>query len=402
MLTKEQAAQLLGLNTVKSVKPFKQDDFYNSPNIIEGFICFKSSYQYGSLVICRVNSQDVQPQVIWGTPKLGYPFGYSEQKDERIYNWPELGESGKYGIYEKRDGTNVGAYSYSDVDGERYITFKTRLMPVTRKSDEFGDFLGLWKEILAKHPEILEYPGLLSGDLAYSFEMYGYRCPHMIQYEEALEATLLFTVNQRDHSILPPDPTLSLSNKIIQQAQISDKDNLTQIYNLRRQLDEESLVQVGESDEGEPLFTGTEGKVFYILDKDRKIHMYKAKPPQVEEVHMNRGSIHLASIKTTLVNALENKNINDITYEYILELLSEEYPAKRLENNEERIKKALRLFKDQINLINRVKRVVESTDITLPTYNKGLLLKAISVSFVPKQMSSVYQACIKLGFIKND
>ena len=101
-------------------REFDVEDSFNG-NRLQGYISLQSTDLYGALLIETVNGESV-PQLIRCTPKMHYPF----DKNGR-WNFPKAVRIERY---EKLDGTNIFAYRYGDAEGNVYIGYKTRLLPV--------------------------------------------------------------------------------------------------------------------------------------------------------------------------------------------------------------------------------------------------------------------------------
>jgi hypothetical protein len=206
-----QAAALIGTDNTGYLTPFCVPDTFNNDQEIEGFLCKISDHRYGALVICKVAGVETEPQVIWCTPKLHYPFGRTEGDDARIYH-PWLKGDHEFAIFQKLDGTNVCAYFYRDAEGKPCLTYKTRLTPVLA-ANRFLNAAELWnKAIAAVHQEFGVYiPGAIwrnwgvRSEYSYSFELYGYENPLSIVYKTPITARLLFCVRQVDHVIQLPE-----------------------------------------------------------------------------------------------------------------------------------------------------------------------------------------------------
>ena len=109
----------------KEVSPFDVVDPFNPENTISGVICRVSDHRYGALVIGAVNGEALpEPQIVYATPKLHYPFSQDPETGERRYSWPAVTQ---VLAYTKYDGTNILHYGYSDAHGNKFTTFKTRL-----------------------------------------------------------------------------------------------------------------------------------------------------------------------------------------------------------------------------------------------------------------------------------
>jgi len=261
------------------LEEFSTIDPFNNNNALDGFICTQSDRRYGALLIWRVNGQETTPQAIYCTPKLHYPF--DKFIDGRKYKWPKFRS---VVVYEKLDGTNILCYSYTDASGNRYVTFKTRLTPVL-KASKFGDFKALWDEILAAHPEVRAPREVFSGEYTFSYELYGYRNPHLILYDVALEAKFLFAVKQSDATVCLPGQFSWHPLNHVQEATANSKDDLVKLYETLR---EEAEAKNAKADDG--TIRGTEGCVFYVFTDAGELLQYKMKPDPLGIRHVARRS----------------------------------------------------------------------------------------------------------------
>ena len=91
---------------------FSATDPFNPQNYVEGQISFSRDKRYGGLLIRKINGESTDQPLIFGTPKLAYPFGlghnYRFPSAERIYR------------FRKYDGTNIFMYRYRN-KGMEYI-----------------------------------------------------------------------------------------------------------------------------------------------------------------------------------------------------------------------------------------------------------------------------------------
>ena len=106
-MTIDEAAEMLGVQP-GLLQAFAVVDPFHDGLPLEGFLCHKTDYRYGAVVITRVG-EDPCPQLIHATPKLRYPF----DRDGR-FRFPPIARAH---VYEKLDGTNVLAYRYRDAAG---------------------------------------------------------------------------------------------------------------------------------------------------------------------------------------------------------------------------------------------------------------------------------------------
>ena len=57
----------------KCLRTFECADPLNLGNTLHGVICMKIDHRYGALVLFKINDEETE-QIIYGTPKLRYPF----------------------------------------------------------------------------------------------------------------------------------------------------------------------------------------------------------------------------------------------------------------------------------------------------------------------------------------
>jgi hypothetical protein len=318
----EVAARLLDVKE-DELSPFEAPDSFNGNNILSGFLCRRSDHRYGALVISRVNGWDCE-QVIFGTPKIHYPF----DKDGN-YNWPDVKE---LEFWEKLDGTNILAYHYMHEDRD-FVTYKTRLTPVVKDSD-LVSFKSMWIEYMMGNDWVSK---VIEENPAYnlSFELYGSRNPITIKYDAPLSVCLLFGVSRFDGSIKPPGQLIlrnvpaKLPKLFDLQYFFDDKENLTHLYNRMRfdmsEQNKESLTIEGmvlyahvvSPEEGEP---GAHG-----VKCEPSWRMFQCKSEEIEKIPWTAsGSIPEISLKNTALNVFEDKE--SPTLDDFRALLLEEYP----------------------------------------------------------------------------
>jgi len=333
------AAQFLGVRP-ETLIPFEDRDPLNPQNIVSGYLCHQADHRYGALVILQVNGNDAE-QVVYATPKLHYPFAHDVQQNTRRYHWPVC-KSAK--LFEKFDGTNVLCYSYANHRGERFVTAKVRLGPFLRNG-KFGAFLDMWKEMV-KQTGLVVPPEVLSGDIALSFEMYGYRNLITVKYPFPLKITLLFGVRQKDAApLIPeecPESVAAFRNPL--EAEVDSAADLTASYEKAR---EEAGQNCHESKTDEGKLEGTEGHVLYLLTADKQFvlderwTLWKIKPELVEGIHWASDRPSYRTILPTAWNALETIEPENLTYDVMKQLLLEEFAEEKIEDAKPLIEKAI-------------------------------------------------------------
>lgn len=71
------AQKLLNVNE-DVLEEFEVQDPYNHQNTITGVKCRQSTHLYGALLIFEVNGHATKPQLIYGMPKVAYPFSTND------------------------------------------------------------------------------------------------------------------------------------------------------------------------------------------------------------------------------------------------------------------------------------------------------------------------------------
>lgn len=388
-MDKSLIAQLLDVE-LSTLSEFDQimDPF--NKKTITGYLCSQSDHRYGSLVITRVDNIETKPQIIYCTPKLHYPFNRGV---ERTYHFPKFRS---VNVYEKLDGTNICCYSYVDHLDNRFVTFKTRLVPVLSETgSEFGNFYLLWNEMLQKHPELRIPECVQTGEYTLSYELYGYRNHHLITYKVDLDTKLLFGIKQLDHSVIIPEH-FSWNPCILIKETSLNEGNITEFYEaLRKKAQDKNKIIDEENIEG------TEGYVFYVLTEDNQWIQYKLKPESVESIHWAQDSLPMNVIVPTVKNSLENDP--NPTFETIRKLLLEEFTASQVDKSSIRIQKAIQFVKDQQIFKQKIKSIYDQIDEN--TRKEGLkapVMRAMSKHFKGPEMKKVFQALLQLGISFKD
>lgn len=382
-MLKEDAAQLLNVST-SVLKAFDELDSYNG-NQIAGFVSHQSDNRYGALIITKVNGIDVEPQIIYATPKLKYPFSTDGNTGERKYNYPKFK---KIVVYEKLDGTNILAYSYKDANGNSFVTFKTRLTPVLKES-KFGDFKGMWDKMLEKYQ--MNFDVVKSGMFNLSFELFGSLNPHLINYDVELDTKLLFVVNELG---IAPASTVMLRDCVLPAvAEINNKSEFVEFYNKYREKAEKENTKLEDG-----TINGTEGFVFYVLTEDNNWIMYKVKPESVEEIHWTSDSIPYNVILATTWNAVENAR-GLILPQDVVALLLEEFDEAVINKSTERINKAVWVVNNILSMRAKILSIFEENKLT-SDMDKRTIMRIMSKEFKSNEMQTVYTNLKQMGKIK--
>ena len=357
--------------------PFKVIDPFND-NEIEGYLCRAADMRYGMLYIEFVNGEHV-PQWIWATPKMHYPFDkngeYNKYKDiDRIE------------MYEKLDGTNVLAYIYTDVDGNKYVTYKTRLTPVIRDG-KWGRFEAMWREMLEKYPHIPQF--CFDNECNASFEMYGNRNPILIKYDVRLDVALLFCRTQNG-LVLPPS-SYDLKKYGLKSAELwktlDSADDFVDEY--KKAVEElNAQLKVVEIPDANDIVEGWEGVVWYAINGDNSIQL-KCKADYVKDIHWLAASgIPKTSIFITCVNVFES--VDNPTVKDVVKLLREEFEESDIQRKMPLIERLYQHVYEQKILSHEVLDEYNKHPEFDIKKDKGTVMRYFSELYDKKMMSRVY------------
>lgn len=265
---------------VTHVSHFERIDPYNKQNVVSGFMCRKEGPMAGSLFITAVNGISVEPQLIYGTPKLVYPYKPNSTEYSNICDFS------KFILAEKLNGMNVLIYKYVDHKGDLFITAKSKGAPFLANS-EYGNFLDLTNEALGQNsmddlPDYIFCHMADENTQSVSLELYGRKEPHLVKYNHDIALQPLF-ITLYDGTIRPcnldyaKEATPSALIAICEDSQNSDLE-MNELFRsengLRHKYEYEHFI--------------TEGRVLYLLDTSGNVinrTLYKIKPRDVEEVH---------------------------------------------------------------------------------------------------------------------
>lgn len=354
---------------------FCEVDPFNPKNEVAGYISRKSNEFYGALIITRINSKDVQPQLIMGSPKMHYPFTLREDTS-RDYHFPI---AKNIEVYEKLDGTNVLAYFYTD--GEyRYCSYKTRLRPFL-SSGRFGDFNGMWREVASAYFTEIQRE-MDRSDCNLSFELYGARNPHLVVYKNTLDIALLFGVTN-DGKILSPAKLKNPDLSIVRRLKDIDRDYVQNYEQLQKEL------QDGLRQEEEGYYSGMEGTVWYLHTPEGRCLQLKCKPETIEAIHFSAGAGGLAKnvIIATCWNAFENTD--KLTVDFIKQLLLEEFPPEIIEAKHYLIERCINFVTEEAEFRQAVLSSYRATSKNI-LLEKANVMRELSTKFPRNKMKKVY------------
>ena len=381
-------------------KLYRNKDPFNPQNTIECDLSMTGGKYYGMMGINKVNGKKIDQQIIYGTPKLEYPFGRSGK-----YHFPSAKD--EYISYKKYDGTNVFLYYYADDKGMIHITYKVRIFPFLR-----GRFIPLWKRMINKYKIELtttllwnlnmhEWEGKTYSTIrGFSFELYGSDNPHMISYDNDLDIALLFAVDF-DGNVIPPSRIKTGDIPVAEEIQRINKDYIWN-YEKEQETYGDKLELVSDEDSTHVQYAGDEGTVWYCQDKDtyNKWRLFKCKPQQIQAIHWASDYIPQAVIQMVATNVLEVHD--EVTVENITELLLEEFSQEKIKTSERRIMRCVQEIQIENNFNKRVdehvKSIVSQHDIETKNIQLADIMREIAKTktFNMNEMSKVYNSVVRI------
>jgi hypothetical protein len=105
-----------------------------------------------------------------------------------------------------------------------------------------------------------------------------------------------------------------------------------------------------------------EGAIWYTYSKDGRLLQYKCKPEYVQDMHFAAsGKIPIHSIKATITNSFEDRE--DPDFDYIVDLLREEYSDEKIYKKEVVIRRELDRIKHRRKVQARVWEVYQDSGL---------------------------------------
>ena len=372
----ETAKRLTGLED-KYLTSFDATDPFNGDIRLEGYLSQRPDHRYGALAITHVGGEPA-PQLIYATPKLHYPFG-----KDGSFHFPPIQRAA---LYEKLDGTNVLAYQYRDAAGEQHLTYKLRLSAVLRNS-KWGPFLDMWRELMERFPAI---PRLVEANGCHvSFEMYGARNAHLIQYDAPLETAVLFGVRPHDATVVAPFELdlLGVPGALLHGELKAGDDPVARYGEMRAEMEKRNKPVGDGTDEK---IAGTEGAIWYVVEPAGRVTLWKCKPESVENIHWSTG-INKKAVLATCQNCLETND--ELTYEALEPLLLEEYQEDDIKKFRPIIDECIRMVRANCEFQERVMVEYHKVGISLEE-DKGAVMRAMSKVFSREDMKKVHSAIV--------
>lgn len=351
----------------------RQDPF-NPTNFLSGYINISQGDGYGQLLLTHINGMKCKEQTIHSTPKIHYPFDklgrfYSDCKFFKVLS----------PVYEKLDGTNIISYHYI-FKKNKYVTYKTRLNPVLSES-KWGNFFAMWVEMLEKYPEIGKHAN--EDDVNFSYEMYGILNKHLIAYPIRLDTRLLFGLDYHTGELILPDKFKEKLPIVEKHCEIKTSHFFPDFYSKIK-----GEIEATNDYSSLDWVKGSEGRIIYTKDEHGSWKQYKCKPDTVFKLHHQAG-MSKNDIATTCYNALENVDLEKLSYDFVVELLKEEFDEREIISNETRIKVILGEVKEEVQKRYQIIEIYNKLGMKLKD-GRGKIMRKMSESFHKGDMRYVY------------
>lgn len=265
-----------------------------------GYLCRQESDKLGMLAVTRLGDQE-RLEFIPAMPKIHYP--YIQDREGR----PQVSIPVPINIVDARftvklDGTAIIFYPLTDAQGQVLeVIARTRLLPVLAPS-RWGDWHGLLADVLPNRAPV--EAAVREQHVVLAFELWGYRNPHLVRYEQPLALTLHTAIRHRkllSHQRLADIAQrygLALAPTL--EAAAPDAAGLAVAY--RRW---QARLETENQAAGQDVFV-QEGAIL-VLSTVETATYWKCKPPSIEEIHWQAGQrISKEIVRQALLKLLEN------------------------------------------------------------------------------------------------
>jgi len=135
-------------------------------------------------------------------------------------------------------------------------------------------------------------------------------------------------------------------------------------------------------------YEGEEGTVWYCHLDNGVCVQIKCKPETIEAIHFASGA-HMSknAILATVWNALEN--VDEITYDFVITLLSEEYDQHEIDMGKPIIEKCIISVNEELKFREQVLSLYKNIGLNIAT-DKQQVMRTIAPSFPKHLMGKVY------------
>ncbi|MBK7204187.1 hypothetical protein [Candidatus Amarolinea dominans] len=347
-----------------------------------GYLCRQESDKLGMLAVTRLGGQE-RLEFIPAMPKIHYP--YIQDREGRL----QVSIPVPINIVDARftvklDGTAIIFYPLTDAQGQVLeVVARTRLLPMLMPS-RWGDWLGLLADVLPNRAPV--EAAVREQHVVLVFELWGYRNPHLVRYEQPLALTLHTAIRHRkpvSHQRLADIAQrygLALAPTL--EAAAPDAAGLAVAY--RRW---QARLETENQAAGQDVFV-QEGAIL-VLSTVETATYWKCKPPSIEEIHWQAGQ-HISKeiVRQALLKLLENGYDFAAGGEDVQATLEGDYDPQQVAAEIEMINRTYLDFVIEIQRQAWLRSLVDSSGLN--PHDLPALMRHLAPHYPRKEMGWVY------------
>ncbi len=348
-----------------------------------GYLCRQESDKLGMLAVTTLDGQ-ARLEFIPAMPKIHYP--YIQDREGRL----QVSIPVPINIVDARftvklDGTAIIFYPLTDAQGQVLeVVARTRLLPVLAPS-RWGDWHGLLADVLPNRAPV--EAAVREQHVVLAFELWGYRNPHLVRYDQPLALTLHTAIRHRkpiSHQRLADlarrhglalAPTLEVA--------APDAEGLAAAY--RRW---QARLEAENQAAGQDVFV-QEGAILMLSTAETATY-WKCKPPSIEEIHWQADQ-HISKeiVRQALLKLLENGyDFAAGRLEDVQTALEGDYDPQQVAAESEMINRVYLDFVIEIQRQAWLRSLVDSSG--LDPHDLPALMRHLAPHYPRKEMGWVY------------
>ena len=348
-----------------------------------GYLCRDESEKLGMLAVTAVAHEE-RLEFIYAMPKIHYPYHKGPDGATRLsIPVPPNVVDARFNL--KLDGTAIIFYPLTGKDGRILeVIPRTRLQPVLQPS-RWGDWNALLQDVLPDRAPVEE--AVRTQKVTLVFELWGYRNPHLVQYDTPLALTLHTAVRHKKpvsyrllagiaHRYqLDLIPTLEVARP--------DPAGLAEAY--RRW---QAQMEAKNRAAGEDVFV-EEGAILMLSTQDTAVY-WKCKPPSIEEIHWTAdANVSKTDVEHALFKMLENGyDFDNGRVQDVYRELESDFDPERIEIAAELINRVYQEFLLELQKRAWLRHLVDESG--LDPHDAPALMRYLSQHYPRKEMSWVY------------
>ncbi len=350
-----------------------------------GYVCRQESAKLGMLAITEMAGES-RLEFVYAMPKIHYP--YHQDRDGTVRVVVPVAQNvvdARFTL--KLDGTAVIFYPLTDKAGNVLeVIPRTRLQPVLTPS-RWGDWNALLADVLPDRTPVEE--AVRAQKTTLIFELWGYRNPHLVQYDVPLKLTLHTAVRHKKpvsyRRLLDIATRYGLELIPTVETAEPNPDDLARAY--RRLQDE---MEARNQAAGADVYLA-EGTILMLSTVDTAVY-YKCKPPSIEEIHWTAdNNVSKANIEQALYKMLENGyDFDSGAISDVHEALEVDFEPERIEMAADLIERVFQEFLLELQKKAWLRQLV--ADAGIEPGDTGTLMRYLSQHYPKNQMSWVYNA----------